>query len=155
MQRHLGIKKTHRTPDFLMPDFFLEHSWSIFIVQGKMKNGTINPKLLLTSVCMRWFSKNGFLNYFSVADCKVKIFFSIEMVNEDMIGIPLLFPTCFSLWNKLQWKWQDFLKSVFISMQSQSPILPENGLMNVFHPVLIFNFISQSQNTSQGCPSLI
>lgn len=42
MQRHLGIKKI-RTPGFLMPDFFfLEYSWTIFILQGQ--NDKFNHK---------------------------------------------------------------------------------------------------------------
>lgn len=84
-------------PDSLTPDLFLEHPGAFSYCRGKMKNGTIKTKLLLTSVCMHWFSKNGFWKYFSVADCKVKIFCSTEVVNEDTIRIPHLFPAPFSL----------------------------------------------------------
>jgi len=46
---------------------------------------------------MHWFSKNVFLKYFSGADCKFKIFCSTEMLNDDTIRIPLLFPPHISL----------------------------------------------------------
>lgn len=87
---------------------------------------------------MHWYSKYAFGKHFSAADCKVKTFCLKEIWNKDTTGIPPFYSQLafhFPLWNKQQWIWQDFLENFFISMQLQSPTLPENGLMNIFHPV--------------------
>lgn len=100
MQRYLGIKKPQNAR-FFNARFF---SWNIpeafSYCRGKMKNGTIKPKCVHALVLNG--SKNVFLKDFTVADCKVKIFCSTEMVNEDTIGIPSLFPVHFSLFPRKQ-----------------------------------------------------
>lgn len=80
--------------------FFLEHSWTIFILQGQMDKFN-HENQISAKECVHALILKKIWNNFSFPDYKIKIFHSTEVINEDTVGIPL-FPAYFSLFSLKQ-----------------------------------------------------